>query len=146
MFKLFGGIQPPSDQVTPKASQQANPFDTLAQSQPNPQASTSSSTSATSTPQRTSSVASLAALLPSGAKTPTVRSNPSSASHSGPPGGSFFASQGSGFQPTSPGEVTPGGAAPVTPGGLPTTEIGHNGPASFVKLLEAKRVVTPELV
>ncbi|KAK4054580.1 Serine/threonine-protein kinase [Microbotryomycetes sp. JL201] len=121
MFKLFGGVQPPSDQVTPKASAQANPFDALSPS--------ALAAAATSTPQRTSSVASLAALLPSGAKTPTVRSNPSSASHSGPPGGAFF-SQPSQHQqaPTSPGEVTPGGAAPVTPGGLPTTAISRQEP------------------
>lgn len=115
MFKLFGGVSSAPDQTTPKASAQPtpNPFDAL----PQP-----SSQSTSTPPHRTNSIASLAALLPSGARTPTVRQSVSQQQQRdsvGGGGGGFFSST------AGPGDVTPGGLgagpAPVTPGGLPTT-------------------------
>ncbi|ORY89491.1 kinase-like domain-containing protein [Leucosporidium creatinivorum] len=118
MFKLFGGVSSAPDQTTPKASAQPtpNPFDSLP----------SATTASTSTPQRTNSIASLAALLPSGARTPTVRQHPSVSHQRDSVGGGFFSG------PAGPGDVTPGGLgagpAPVTPGGLPTTAISRVEP------------------
>ncbi|SCV71874.1 BQ2448_4568 [Microbotryum intermedium] len=132
MLKFFGGVSAPQDQVTPKASSQSqmDPFDLL----PN-----SVVALAPLAAQRSASIASLAALLPSGARTPTHKRDSTSAStstavgvHASP---GVMASLGGGAQQqqqsffgrdSGPGDVTPGGpatlgAAPFTPGGVPTT-------------------------
>ncbi|SCZ88779.1 BZ3500_MvSof-1268-A1-R1_Chr2-1g04632 [Microbotryum saponariae] len=128
MLKFFGGVSGPQDQVTPKASSQSqtNPFDLLPSSvvAPTPLAA-----------QRSTSFASLAALLPSGARTPTHKRDSTSTAagvqaSSGvmaSPGGGGAQQQQSFFgRDSGPGDVTPGGpatlgAAPFTLGGVPTT-------------------------
>ncbi|GAA6060491.1 hypothetical protein JCM10212_007122 [Sporobolomyces blumeae] len=97
---FFGGVSQPQDQTTPKASDQRNPFDSLAAPSLTPAQSRRGSTQA-------------------GIKTPTLRPSLSYTGQSQSPSG--FSTPGAG---SSDGLTTPGATVPGTPGGraLPTTE------------------------